>query len=118
MVDYRFSVINDDPGGNVIVKDTYQQTKDGSYILECACWAWFIGVPALSGSLELMVSSDGLRIDLIRVNAFCFHLSTWVVEQCGSVVALCGRAFVFRVKHKTNLLTFYWSHRSERRSGT
>lgn len=72
----------------------------------------------LRTSLRLIVSSEGSRLNLIRVFVWFVHVRTCVVEQCGSMVAFCGRALMPGVRHKINLITYFWLHVIDGRSKT
>lgn len=64
------------------------------------------------------LSSWDSGLTIIRVNVLDVHVDTWVVEHCGSVVALCGRDLVPSVRQKINFVTCSWLHVTKRKSDT
>lgn len=43
----------------------------------------------------------------MRVTVLFAYVGTWMVEQCGSVVALCGRGLVRDVTQDMNFVTYF-----------
>lgn len=61
----------------------------------------------MSVSLLLMVSSKASRLTLVRTGASFVYLGTCVVEQCGNMLAICGRVLVPGVSHGRNLIIYF-----------